>query len=178
MEIELLDAVDAVIVAPVFAGAVGARNDQSMQDGEKDGALDRKLETPSPEKLLDNGLAAGLAPQPIKQQRSADAPAVEIRCAAIFQNGKDHGALRHTCGGTSKAVEIAARLDDFLAAEILDDALLGLAVLTNEPNEVDVSVGANSFLAEEHKYSICKLFDQNQANSPLNQYYLASHTFS
>ena len=58
MEIELLDAVDAVIVAPVFAGAVGARNDQSMQDGQKDGALDRKLETPSPEKLLDNGLAA------------------------------------------------------------------------------------------------------------------------
>ena len=161
MEIELLDAVDAVIVAPVFAGAVGARNDQSMQDGQKDGALDRKLETPSPEKLLDNGLAAGLAPQPIKQQRSADAPAVEIRCAAILQNGKDHGALRHACGGTSKAVEIAARLDDFLAAEILDDALLGLAVLTNGLDQVDVGVGADSFLAEEHKYSICKLYDKS-----------------
>ena len=58
--------------------AVGARNDQSMQDGQKDVVLDRELETPSPEKLLDNGPAAGLAPQPIKQQRSADAPAVEI----------------------------------------------------------------------------------------------------
>ena len=30
MEIELLDAVDAVIVASVFAGAVGARHDQPM----------------------------------------------------------------------------------------------------------------------------------------------------
>ena len=31
-----------------------------MQDGQKDGALDQELETPPPEKLLDNGPAAGL----------------------------------------------------------------------------------------------------------------------
>jgi hypothetical protein len=34
MEIKLLDAVDAVIVTPVFAGAVGASHGQSMQDGQ------------------------------------------------------------------------------------------------------------------------------------------------
>ena len=50
----------------------GARHDQPMQDRQKDGALDRELETSSTQNLLDNGLAAGLAPQPIKQQRGAD----------------------------------------------------------------------------------------------------------
>ena len=105
MEIKLPDAVDAVIVAPVFAGGVGARHNQSMQDGQKDGALDRELETPSPKKLLDNGPAAGLAPQPIKQQRSADALAVDFRCTPIIEDAKHHGSLGETRGGAGEAIE-------------------------------------------------------------------------
>ena len=154
MEIEFPDAVEAVIVAPVLAGAVGARHDQPMQDRQKDGALDRELKTSSTQKLLDNGLAAGLAPQPIKQQRGADASAVETRCATVLQKRDDHRALRQTRGGASETIEIAARLDDFLAAEILDDALLGRAVRTDGFDQIDVGVRADSFLTEEHANSI------------------------
>ena len=161
MEIEPLDAVDAVIVTPVLAGTVGARHHQSMQDGQKDGALDRELETPSPKKLLDNGPAAGLAPQPIKQQRSADALAVEIRCAPIVKNGEHHGSLGETRSGAGEAIEITTGLDHLLAAEVLDDALLGRAVLAHALDQVNVAVGADSLLAEEHKYSICKLNDKS-----------------
>ncbi|HVR59833.1 MAG TPA: hypothetical protein VMT72_23755 [Pseudolabrys sp.] len=161
MEIKLLDAVDAVIVTPVFAGAVGASHDQSMQDGQKDGALDRELETPSPKKLLDNGPAAGLAPQPIKQQRSADALAVETRCAPIIESGEHHGSLGETRSGAGKPIEITTRFDHLLAAKVLDDALLGRAVLAHGLNQVDVAVGADSLLADEHEYSICKLSDKS-----------------
>ena len=62
MELQPRDAVDAVVVAPLLAGAVGAGHHQPMQDGQEDGALDGKLEAAIGEQLLEDRLAPGVAP--------------------------------------------------------------------------------------------------------------------
>ena len=41
MEIEVLDAVNGVILAPAIGGAIRAAREQTMQHGEKRGALQR-----------------------------------------------------------------------------------------------------------------------------------------
>ena len=56
-----------------------------MQNRQKDGALDRELETSSTQKLLDNGLAAGLAPQPTKQQRERLAGDAQDRLIGLLR---------------------------------------------------------------------------------------------
>ena len=87
--------------------------------------------------------------------------AVEIRCAPIVKNGEHHGSLGETRSGAGKAIEITTGLDHLLAAEVVDDALLGRAVLAHGLDQVNVAVGADSLLAEEHKYSIRKLNDKS-----------------
>ena len=66
-----------------------------------------------------------------------------------------------TRSGAGEAIEVTAGLDHLLAAEVLDDALLGRAVLAHALDQVNVAVGADSLFAEEHKYSIWKLNDKS-----------------
>src|SRR4029077_5269353 len=51
MEFQLVDAVDAIIVAPMLASTVGARNHEPMQHGQEHRALDRELE-PAPRRAV------------------------------------------------------------------------------------------------------------------------------
>ena len=53
-----------------------------------------------------------------------------------------------------QAIEIAGCLDRVLAAEVADDALLGLAVLANGFDQIQIAVGADSLLAHEHGIGI------------------------
>jgi hypothetical protein len=50
--------------------------------------------------------------------------------------------------------KIAVGFDHFLAPEIADDALFGLAVLPNGFDQIQIAVGADSLLADEHAVSI------------------------
>ena len=138
----------------MLAGAIRARHHEAMQHGQKHGALDRELEPAPSQELLDHGAATALLPQPLEQQRRADAPTHDIRRTAVRDQRQDHRALRQPCGGSREAIEIAAGLDHFLAAEIADDALLGLAVLANGLDQIQIAVGADSLLAHEHGIGI------------------------
>ena len=64
---------DGVVLDPLVAGPVGAGDEEPVQDGGEDGALDLELETAAGEQVLDHRPAAGLLPQPLEQQRAADA---------------------------------------------------------------------------------------------------------
>jgi hypothetical protein len=66
MKVQIVDAVDAIVFAPLLAGAVGTRHHQPMQDGEEDGALDGKLELAVGEQVVQNFAALGIAPQPLE----------------------------------------------------------------------------------------------------------------
>jgi hypothetical protein len=74
----------------------------------------------------------------------------ERRHAALVEQRENHRALRHAGGGTGEPIEVAVRVDGFLAAEVLDDPLLGTATLADALDQVEVAVGADLLLADEH----------------------------
>jgi hypothetical protein len=55
---------------------------------------------------------------------------------ALVDEGQDHLALREASGGSRQAIEVAATVDVFLAAEIADDALLDPAVLADGLDQI------------------------------------------
>src|ERR1700760_467962 len=154
MQLQVVGTVDAIIVAPLLAGAIGARDHQPVQDGEEDRTLDGKLEAAISQKLVQHLAAAAVAPETFEQQRRADAFAVERRHAAFVHQRQDHRALSEASGGSHQAVEVAAAFDVFLAAEVADDALLDLAVLANGLDQIDINIAADALLTDEHVVSI------------------------
>jgi hypothetical protein len=77
VQLQVGNTVDAVVVAPLLAGTVGAGDRQPVQNGEEDRVLDRKREATFSQQLLQHRAAVGVAPQPLEQQRCADALAAE-----------------------------------------------------------------------------------------------------
>lgn len=154
MQFQIVAAVNAVIVAPILASAIRARNHEAVQHGQEHRALDRELEPPPDQEFLHHGAAAAFAPQPLEQQGGPDAPTLHVRGAAAVDQRHNHRSLRQPRGRSGQAVEIAARFDHLLASEIADDALFGLAVLSNGLDQIEVRVGADSFLTDEHAFSI------------------------
>ncbi|HEY1431943.1 MAG TPA: hypothetical protein VGF39_10005, partial [Stellaceae bacterium] len=73
MELQAFDALDAVVDAPLFTGAVGAGDHQPVQDGEEHRALDGKLEATIHKQFLQHIAASCVAPQALEQQWRADA---------------------------------------------------------------------------------------------------------
>ena len=92
MQIEPLDAVDRVILAPAIRRAVGAAGEQPVQHGEEHRALQRKTVLARAGEVLDHRPAAGLLPQPLEHQRRPDA-ARRARRRGSFGDGVDNMAL-------------------------------------------------------------------------------------
>src|SRR4051812_27312066 len=63
---------------------------------------------------------------------------------------KHKGAFGVAGDGTGQALEGARGGDGLLATEVLDDALLGAAVLAHGLDEVEVGVAVDALLADEH----------------------------
>jgi hypothetical protein len=145
---------DAVIVAPLLAGTVRAGDHQAVQHGEEDGALGGKFEAAISQQFVQHLAAAGVAPEPLEQQRRADALATERRHTGFVDQRQDHRALGEASGGAGQAVEVAATFDVFFAAEIADDALLDLAILADGLDQVDVGIAADALFTDEHGASI------------------------
>ena len=61
-----------------------------------------------------------------------------------------HGALGVAGDRAGQALEAAGGDHGLLAAEVLDDALLGAAVLAHGLDEVEVGVAVDALLADEH----------------------------
>ena len=141
---------DGVVAQPLLAGAVRARGHEPVQHGREHGALDGELELPPREQALDDGLGPGLLPQAAEQQRGADARAGEPVRVAGRELGQDHGALGVASDGTGQALQLARGDHGLLAAQVLDDALLGAAVLAHALDEVEVAVAVDALLADEH----------------------------
>jgi hypothetical protein len=66
MELQAIDALNAVVDAPLVAGAIRAGEHQPVQDGEEDGALDGKLETAIGKQLLQHLATFRVAPQALE----------------------------------------------------------------------------------------------------------------
>lgn len=150
MQRQPLDPGDVVVGHPLLASAVGAGHHDPMQHGGKHGAFYRELEAAAGQQIGDHRGAACLLPQPAEQQWRADALARQVIRVASLKLRQDDGAFGVTTDRQGQAFEFAGGKDGFLAAEILDDALLGAAVLADALNEVEVGVTSDALFADEH----------------------------
>jgi hypothetical protein len=121
-----------------------------VQHGGEDGPLDRKREAAPGEEVLHHCAAAGLLPQAPEQQGRADARAGQPLGVAGLELREDHGPLGIAGDGAGQALEGAGRREGLLAAQVLDDALLGAAVLAHGLDQVEVGVAVDALLADEH----------------------------
>ena len=97
-------------------------------------------------------------------QRRADAPAGDLRCSAVLDGRENHRTLSQPGRRPGQAIQIAGGLDVFLAAKIANNALLGLAALAHGLDQVDIAIGADALLADEHGISIAEI----RINSTIN----------
>src|SRR3954449_12061731 len=80
----------------------------------------------------------------------ADALAGKPLGVAGLDLGDNHGPLGVAGDGAGQALEGTGRREGLLAAQVLDDALFGAAVLAHGLNQVEVGVAVDALLADEH----------------------------
>jgi hypothetical protein len=78
---------------------------------------------------------------------------------------ENHGPLGVAGDGVGQALEGAGGGDNLLAAQVLDDALLGVAVLTHGLDEVEVGVAVDALLADKHGQLAAALAVSRQGKS-------------
>src|SRR4051794_1870086 len=178
MEPQPVQAGDVIVAQPLLTGPVRAGDHDPVQHGGEDSALDRKLEAPPGEEILEDRAAASLLPQPPEQQRRADALAGEPRGVAGLDLGENHGPLGVTGDRAGQALEGAGGGDGLLAAEVLDDALLGAAVLAHGLDEIQVGVAVDALLADEHAKLAADLAIVRQGKTTRLLQNLASQLFA
>ncbi len=98
MQVEALDALDPVILAPAIRRAIRAASEQAVQNGEEHRALQRKTMLARAGEVLDDFPAAGLRPQAFEDQRRPDAPRRTRRRLAGVDGVDDDGL-----GGEARA---------------------------------------------------------------------------
>ena len=121
-----------------------------MQGGGEHGPLDRELEGPASQQLVEHRLDAGVLPQPPEQQGRADPPADQAVRVAVLDLRQHHRPLGKARNRGGQPLELAARHDRILAAEVLDDPLLRPRPLAHALDEVEVGVAVDGLLAQEH----------------------------
>ena len=150
VESEVVGALDPIVLAPGVGGTVGARDHQPVQHGQEAGALQREAEAALRGQIFDHRSAAGLLPEPFEGERGTDPVGDECRRAALLEQREDHRALRHASGRTGQAIEVAVGVDALLAAEVLDDPLLGATTFADTLDQVEVAVRADLLLTNVH----------------------------
>ena len=68
MQVDILDAIDRVILAPAVRRPIGAASKQAMQNGEKHRAFERKAVLAGTGEVFNHLAAAGLFPQSLRRQ--------------------------------------------------------------------------------------------------------------
>ena len=74
MQVETLDAIDGVILAPAIRRPIGTAGEQAMQNGEKHRAFERKAVLAGTGEVFDHLAAAGLFPQSLEDKGGPDPP--------------------------------------------------------------------------------------------------------
>ena len=117
-------------VFPGQGGAITAGVTEAVQDGDKDGAFDGKLEAAVVEQLVDDRLTAGVTPQAPEDEGRSEATGADDRSLATLVGGQEQDVFGEAGAGGEKGVEVAGLLESVEAAEgdldpLADAALRG-----------------------------------------------------
>ena len=120
-----------------------------MQHGEEDGPVDSKREAPFGQELLEHCGAARLLPEPLEDERGAQAQGAHGGKLAALVRRHDQEFVGEAGAGAEQAVDGAALLQVVEAAEGSEDSLPRSAVVPVVGDELEVGAWAGLFGTEE-----------------------------
>ena len=88
VQLKRLTSLDLIMLLPFLGGSITAGHEETMEHCKEDGSLDVELETSASQKLLDDALAAGLLPEPTKDQGRPDMRGPDNRESTLGMSGK------------------------------------------------------------------------------------------
>ena len=140
MQLDPVDAVDAVILAPAVGGAVRAAADEAVQHGQERRALQRELMVARAGQALDHGPAAGLLPHPLEGERRTDAARRDRRRLAAVERVEHDRLVGEARPRAQKPLQLPALLQILDPPERGDNLLAHRRALA--PALDDLQVGA------------------------------------
>jgi hypothetical protein len=135
---------------PVIRRPIAARLHQAMQHSQKDGTLHGELETPGPQQILEDGLAARLLPEPFKDQHRAQTPGRGRRQVTSGPGRQDQEMLGKAAPGGQQTVDMAGLFQVVEATEGGEDALSWPAVNPVVFDDLEIDAWPGFFSAKEH----------------------------
>ena len=150
MQLEPVDALDAIVFAPAVGGAVRAAAEQAVQHCQERRALQREVMLARARRAFDHLPTARLLPHPLKGQRRPDAPGRDRRRLAAVERIEHDRLLGEARSRAQKALQLPALPQILDPSERRDHLLAHRCALA--PTLYDLQIGATvgSLLAEIH----------------------------
>ena len=150
VQVETVAAGDAIVLAPAISGQIRAAAHQPMQHGEEHRALQRKAVAAAARQRHDHALAAGLLPQPLEQQRRADASHRDGRSITGPGGIQHHRLLGEARTRAQQPIELAGGFEFVQPPERRDHPLAHLIAGPMALHDLQVDAPLRLFAAEVH----------------------------
>ena len=150
MQIDVLDAIDRIILAPAVRRAIGAAREQAMQNSEKHRAFERKTMFAGTSEVFDHLAAAGLFPQALEHQSRPDAARRVRRHRSLGEGVDDDGFRGEARARPQQSLQLAAVAQILDAAQRGDHLLTHLRAVAAAFDDLEIGATARGFLAEIH----------------------------
>jgi hypothetical protein len=148
---QLLDAGDRLLAHPALGGAVAAADEQAMQHGHEYRALERELESSLAQQVVQDRVNARLLPQPLEDQRRADAARAGGDALAATMRAEHGELVGEAAQGGQQTVELARGLELIESSQPMQHALLDAAVYALALNQQKVGSSGSGLGAQEHE---------------------------
>jgi hypothetical protein len=155
VKLQSLTFVDLIILLPLVCGAITARVEETMKNGEEDRPLDGELKTTTFEELSDHMLTAGLLPEPLEDQSRANAAASVGWELSLCMVGQNQDRLGQAGTGNEQSVKLSALLEFVEPSQGSDDPLPRATTLPTVLDNLEVGPWPRGLGAEEHGVLLC-----------------------
>ena len=150
VQIEIVGAGDAIVLAPAIGGQIRATTHQPVQHGKEHRALQREAMAAAACQGGDDALAAGLLPQSLEQQSGADAPHSNLWGIAGPRGIQHHRLLDEARTGAKQSIELSAGFELIQSTQCRDHPLANLIAGTVALHDLQVDAPLRLFAAEVH----------------------------
>ena len=150
MQLEAIDAVDTIILAPAVGGAVRAAAEQAVQHGQERRALQREVMLARARQAFDHAPTARLLPHPFEGQRRPDAPGRDRRRLAAVERIKHDRLLGEARSRAQKPLQLPALPQILDPPERRDHLLAHRGALAPALDDLKIGATAGGLLAEIH----------------------------
>ncbi len=151
MQLEAVDAIDAIILAPAIGGAVRAAAEQAVQHGQERRALQREVMLARPRQAFDHAPAARLLPHPLECERRTDAPGRDRRPLAAVERVEHDCLVGEARPRAQEPLQLPALLQVLDPSERRDHLLAHRRALAPALDDLQIGTTAGGLFAEIHR---------------------------